>query len=341
MQLLYLEEMHAGKNLLAFSGGVDSSALFFLLLEADIAFDMAIVDYGVRPESKDEIAYAKALSVQYHKRLFVHTAPKIATNFEHTARNVRYDFFAKVCREYHYNNVLMAHQLDDRLEWFLMQLCKGSGILGLNGLQGISQRREFCILRPLIEATRKDLYVYLHTHRHTYFEDSSNANTHFMRNFFRHNVARTLIAEFASGVARTFRILEQESEGIVAQPYEVLANLFVAKRLAMPHNEALYECYGVDLALKKLGYVMSAKQRQEIIRSHFSCHIAQNYVIDSNTDYVFIAKRDSVATIPKCYKEQYRLARIPAKIRPILFQNGIIDSQLQAFVQNLDIAKDK
>ena len=58
-------------------------------------------------------------------------------------------------------------------------------------------------------------------------------------------------------------------------------------------------------------------------------------------DYVFIAKRDSVATIPKCYKEQYRLARIPAKIRPILFQNGIIDSQLLAFVQNLDIAKDK
>ena len=97
----------------------------------------------------------------------------------------------------------------------------------------------------------------------------------------------------------------------------------------------------MDLALKKLGYVMSAKQRQEIMRSNFSCHITQNYVIGSNMDYVFIAKRDSVVTIPKRYKEQYRLARIPAKIRPILFQNGIIDSQLQAFVQNLDIAKDK
>lgn len=341
MQLLYLEEVRAGKNLLAFSGGVDSSALFFLLLEADIAFDMAIVDYGVRPESKDEIAYAKALSKEYHKRLFLHTAPKIATNFEHTARNVRYDFFAKVCKEHNYNNVLMAHQLDDRLEWFLMQLCKGSGILGLSGLQGISQRREFCIIRPLIETTRKDLYAYLHMHGHTYFEDSSNANTHFMRNFFRHNVAHTLIAEFASGVARTFRILEQESEGIVAQPHEVLPNLYVLRRLAMPHNEVLYECYGVDLALKKLGYVMSAKQRQEIIKSHFSCHITQNYVIDSNMDFVFIAKRDSVATIPKRYKEQYRLARIPARIRPMLFQNGIIDSQLHVFVQNLDIFKDK
>ena len=41
------------KNLLAFSAGVDSVALFFLLLEQNISFDIAIVDYNLIVQSKD------------------------------------------------------------------------------------------------------------------------------------------------------------------------------------------------------------------------------------------------------------------------------------------------
>ncbi len=41
------------KNLLAFSAGVDSSALFFLLLEENIPLDIAIFDYNVREQSKE------------------------------------------------------------------------------------------------------------------------------------------------------------------------------------------------------------------------------------------------------------------------------------------------
>lgn len=333
MQLLYMEQMRAGQNLLAFSGGVDSSALFFLLIEAGIAFDMAIVDYGVRPESEYEVAYAKELSARYDKKLFIHTAPKITTNFEHTARNVRYEFFAQVCRQYGYHNVLMAHQLNDRLEWLLMQFCKGSGILGLGGLEGISQRREFRIIRPLIESSREAIYAYLRRSKHRFFEDMSNADTRFVRNFFRHNVASVLMSRFAGGIARSFRILEQERRGILPHLYEILPNLFVMK---YPHaDELLRGCYAIDLALKELGYVMSSKQREEILKSGFCCHIAQCYVIDSNADFVFVAKAMPKVTIPKRYKEQYRLATIPPKIRPILFQNAIVDSELEKFVQDL------
>ena len=48
-------------NLLAFSGGVDSSALFFILLENNIPFDICIVDYGLREQSKLEVEYAYEL----------------------------------------------------------------------------------------------------------------------------------------------------------------------------------------------------------------------------------------------------------------------------------------
>ena len=59
------------KNLLAFSAGVDSSALFFLLLEQSIPFDIAIVNYNLRVQSKDEVFYAKNLASKYKKNIFL------------------------------------------------------------------------------------------------------------------------------------------------------------------------------------------------------------------------------------------------------------------------------
>ena len=53
--------LKSSKNLLAFSGGADSTALFFLLLENDIPFDIAIVDYAIREQSKEELLFAQEL----------------------------------------------------------------------------------------------------------------------------------------------------------------------------------------------------------------------------------------------------------------------------------------
>ncbi|MFK5937771.1 MAG: ATP-binding protein, partial [Sulfurimonas sp.] len=57
-----LETLASSKNLLAFSAGGDSTALLFLLLENNIAFDIAIVDYGLRLQSKEEVSYAQSLA---------------------------------------------------------------------------------------------------------------------------------------------------------------------------------------------------------------------------------------------------------------------------------------
>ena len=57
-----LNLLKSKKNLLAFSAGVDSTALFFLLNDSNIDFDIAIVDYGLREQSKNEVAHAKNLA---------------------------------------------------------------------------------------------------------------------------------------------------------------------------------------------------------------------------------------------------------------------------------------
>ena len=57
--LLHKELLLHDTNLLAFSAGVDSTALLFLLLENNIKFDIAIHNYGLREQSKDDYTYAQ------------------------------------------------------------------------------------------------------------------------------------------------------------------------------------------------------------------------------------------------------------------------------------------
>lgn len=68
--LLFIKELKEGKNLLAFSHGTDSTALFYILLKLGIDFDMAMVDYGIREESKTEVAASLKLAQNGVKSFF-------------------------------------------------------------------------------------------------------------------------------------------------------------------------------------------------------------------------------------------------------------------------------
>ena len=65
------------KNLLGFSGGVDSSAMFFFLLNNNIDFDIAIVNYNLREQSKEEVKYAFELAKKYNKKIYLKEISKI------------------------------------------------------------------------------------------------------------------------------------------------------------------------------------------------------------------------------------------------------------------------
>jgi len=80
------------KNLLAFSAGVDSSALFFLLLDNNIPFDIALVNYGTRENSDKEEAHAQALADKYNLICYAVKAPKFTSHFEKNARDSLYLF---------------------------------------------------------------------------------------------------------------------------------------------------------------------------------------------------------------------------------------------------------
>ena len=191
LELENLELLKNRKNLLAFSAGVDSSALLFLLLEHNISFDIALVNYGLREQSKEEEAYTLELAQKYNLKAHITHAPTFENNFEKNARDFRYAFFDRLMQNY--DNLLTAHQLNDQLEWFLMRLTKGAGTTELLGLEPVSQRKDYRVVRPLLQHSKEELLEYLNKHQHHYFIDESNIDEKYERNHFRKNFSNKLL----------------------------------------------------------------------------------------------------------------------------------------------------
>jgi len=318
MLLIDITLLQGKKNLLAFSAGVDSSALFFLLIQHNILFDIAIVDYGMREQSKKEIEHAQMLAKQHGTQCFTATAPKFESHFEANARNFRYDFFETLIKEHGYDNLLTAHQLNDQLEWFLMRLSKGAGISELIGLEPVSQRDGYRLIRPLLEYSKEELLAFLEENHYPYFIDESNQDEKYERNLFRKQFSDPLIAQYKEGIKRSFSYLRDDKE-MIESTYEVI---FREKKLIIVklYNTAM-KAKAADMALKMLGYLLSASQRQEIEKEK-SLVIGGKWAVEEQDNLLFIAPYLTM-NMPKDFKERCRTQNIPAKIRPYLFQEKI------------------
>jgi tRNA(Ile)-lysidine synthase len=323
MLKLNIENLKNKKNLLAFSAGVDSSALFFLLLENDIKFDIAIVNYGTREESDKEEAHAKALAKKH--KLYCHSikAPVFHSHFEKQARDFRYEFFESLITIEGYDTLITAHQLNDQLEWLLMRLSKGAGLSELLGLEPVTKKRHYALIRPLLSYSKEELLAYLQANGYPYFVDESNTDESYERNKFRKHFSDALIAQYKEGIQRSMAYLRKDKE-VLESGFETLYSnklLYIVK-LHTPTAKVK----AADITLKKLGYLLSAKQRQEIEKES-SLVIGGTWSVALQDDLLFIAPY-LTADMPKKFKELCRVLNVPDKIRPYLFKEHIDPSEL-------------
>ncbi len=299
-----------GKNLLAFSGGIDSTALFFILLESKIDFDIAIVDYNIRKESKEEIAYAKKLANKYQKKIYTKSVYLSSSNFEAKAREVRYRFFEEIIKEYSYTTLLTAHQLDDRFEWFCMQLSKGAGVVELMGLQMVVDRGFYTIYRPLLNYTKDELLSYLHDNNIKYFIDESNKDIKYKRNYFRQNYTSEFLQEFKEGVKRSFQYLDKDYDELLN--IEILfhkKDFYILKK----QDSDIENIRIIDKIVKKFGIVLSQKTKEEVLKQKESV-ISHKIVVAIDEKYIYIAPYVK-NILSKEEKELFRKHKIPSKIR--------------------------
>ena len=308
------------KNLLAFSAGVDSSALFFLLLEQSIPFDIAIVNYNLRVQSKDEVFYAKNLASKYKKNIFLkETKIENISNFEKNARDIRYKFFDEIILENSYENLITAHQLNDKLEWFMMQLSKGAGLVELIGFNEFEQKENYKIYKPLLNITKEELENYLKINNHKYFVDQSNFDEKYKRNYFRHTFSNKFLENFSSGVKKSFEYLQIDLDSLNIQniPIKKIKEL----EIFLNQNDDNLNIRTIDLSLKKRGFLLTSAQRNEILKQK-EITISHKINISIQQNHIWIAPICS-EFIEKKYKELYRINKIPKNIRTYIFREKI------------------
>ncbi len=306
------------RNLLAFSAGIDSSALFYLLLANNIKFDIAIVDYGLRAQSKAEVVHAKALAKQYNLICHTVTAPQFTSHFEQQARAFRYDFFETLIQKHGYDTLLTAHQLNDQLEWFLMRLSKGAGVCELVGLEPVTDKGHYTLVRPLLEHTKAELLEYLESNSYPYFVDESNREERYERNRFRKAFSDPLIAQYSDGIRRSFNYLREEKKKLEAD-YKVITKIKSLSIIKLHNIQA--KSKAADVTLKQLGYLLSAAQREEIAKED-SLVIGGTWAVAYQEGLLYIAPYLTTG-MPKAFKERCRISKIPSKIRPYLFKTQI------------------
>jgi tRNA(Ile)-lysidine synthase len=105
-------------------------------------------------------------------------------SFEELAREKRYQFFDALLHIYKINKILIAHHLDDKIETFFFNMLRGTKLTGLINMTMQSP----WILRPLLWIEKKDIYKYLDNNHLKYFEDESNKNSQYTRNYLRNDV---------------------------------------------------------------------------------------------------------------------------------------------------------
>lgn len=308
------EHLLNSKNLLAFSAGVDSTALLFMLLEHKVLFDIAIVHYGLRAQAQEEVEYAQALAKEHNFTCHLLHVKSSPSNFEANARAVRYDFFENLIQKYNYSNLLTAHHLGDRFEWMLMQFCKGAGCAELSGMKAIEIRNSYTLLRPLLHLEKQELLEYLKSKRIKYFEDESNEDEKYTRNKFRHRYSKPLLKEYLSGIKKSFEYIDKDVEYLIEEVSLHVINEFVYIK---PSKTKRNDIFTIDKYLKTKQQLITAQERK-LLETHTSVVLGRKFIVSLSSSYIFIAPYLDAQAMSKVFKEKMRKLKIDPKLRAYL-----------------------
>lgn len=222
-----------GKRLLvACSGGVDSVVLACLCVQAGLEITLAHCNFKLRgEESEGDEAFvhrvAKELNVEVVTRSFntKSYAAQHRGSVQMAARKLRYHWFQELVNSKGFAYVLTAHHADDMLETFFINLSRGTGIEGLLGIP-VQQGN---ILRPLLPFSRSAIMAYAKAEYITWREDSSNAETKYLRNKIRLNIVpqlKTLHPTFSDNFKQTQHYLRQTHSMLQSHLIQLKQQLF-------------------------------------------------------------------------------------------------------------------
>ncbi len=236
------------KVVFGFSGGPDSVCLLDVLktiYESKINIRLVYVNHGLRAQKF--LQHEERMTEEYAKKYCCEhevikiKVPETRKGVEAEARERRYHALIKCADKIQAQRIVLAHNLDDLVETFLMNLLRGSGTLGLQAMPAV--RLPF--VRPLIDVKKSDVISYLKSKSLRYCCDQSNLDLSIRRNFIRRKIMPQLLEinpQIHDIIRREIEILHNDEEFIqdyVKKAYDTV----VRKRengLAIDFNRLMY-----------------------------------------------------------------------------------------------------
>ena len=188
--------------LLAVSGGIDSMYLANRAPELfpGASFAVAHCNFNLRgSESDSDEAFVREWCESHVMECFVthfDTAAYAAANgisIEMAARELRYDWFAEICRTHGFDALATAHNANDNAETLMLNLLRGTGTRGARGMAPESAlpcppTDSIKLLRPLLGTSRDEITAWMRSKGYAWHEDSTNALSEYKRNKLRNDV---------------------------------------------------------------------------------------------------------------------------------------------------------
>ncbi len=174
----------------AWSGGVDSTALLLMLQQAGFRLQAWHIDHAWHAHSASQTAILQALARQLTIPFFSRRLPPPSgKNREAEARQGRYAMWQAMASENGVEHIILAHHADDQAETVCMRMLQGAGVQGCCGMA--AQRRlgaQLTLYRPLLHLRKQQLQQLIASANIPVMDDPSNQDTSLRRNYIRHRL---------------------------------------------------------------------------------------------------------------------------------------------------------
>ena len=284
------------RYLLACSFGPDSMALFDILLKENYSFEVAHVNYHLREESDSEEAglrdYCKIKGVKIH---VFQNKTSFKSNIEANCREVRYDFFSKLYKEYGFDGLLVAHNEDDLIETYLLQN-KRKNLVFHYGLAEFNEIKGMKVVRPLLSFKKKELLEYCNELSIPYAIDKTNLLPVFERNKIRINLVSKMDDKERKDIVREINDKNKELSKIL-EKVKAVSN----KSSELLNLSEIEFAYYLNIKLQQKGIIqpITYKQSLEVVKllksnkPNIALNIARNQAVIYKTyDSLIIEKND-------------------------------------------------
>ena len=255
--------------LVAVSGGPDSlclaDAALALAPERGLRVTIAHLDHSLRGQAgRDDAEFVRSFADERGVPCVVDVADVAAlardrkVSIEVAARDARYAFLARAAGQCSARAVALAHHADDQAETVLLRLLRGTGAIGLRGMQvrgPLPGDPGLIALRPLLRVTRADIDQYCRDQKLQPRHDATNDERQHARNRIRHELLPILEQynpNIRAALARLADTIEGEVEIVEAAARDAFDRIAAVETGAVRIDRPAWRALSIGLQRETL-----------------------------------------------------------------------------------------